>query len=673
MPTSTTEKIEKKDTAELAINTIRFLAVDAVEKANSGHPGMPMGMAAAAYTLWTEFLKHNPKNPKWPNRDRFVLSNGHGSMLLYALLHLTGYDLSLEELKNFRQWHSKTPGHPEYGDAPGIETTTGPLGQGIATAVGMAMAQRYLNQLFTPNDVPLLDHFIYTFVGDGCLMEGISSEAASLAGHLGLGSLIAVYDNNHITIEGKTDLAFSEDVLKRFETYGWHTIEIKDGNDRAAFANAVIQAQKETKRPSLISIRTHIGFGSPNKADSHDAHGAALGAEEVKLTKQNLGWPLEPSFYVPEEVKSMFNVSLEKGKKWESEWQNRFDNWAQKNPDLAKTWKRLESGQLPNGWEEKLPKFDVEEKIATRAASGKVINALAPILPELVGGSADLAPSNNTLVKGAESFSKTKSGRNIHFGVREHAMAAALNGMALSQMLIPYGGTFFTFTDYMKGGMRISALSKLRVIYVLTHDSIGLGEDGPTHQPIEHLAHFRAMPNCVVIRPGDANETVSAWKYALNSKGKPILLVLSRQNLPVLLKSKYPLAGSVEKGAYILSEGSTKPRLILIATGSEVSLALAAQAKLENEKIPTRVVSMPSWEIFSEQPDSYREEVLPKNIKARVSIEALSGFGWEKWVGLEGLVIGINSFGASAPAPILFEKFGFTTDNIVQKSKQLLS
>jgi transketolase len=659
---------------EIAINTIRFLAVDAVEKANSGHPGMPMGMAPIAHVLWSKFLKFNPKNPGWQNRDRFVLSNGHGSMLLYSMLHLTGYDVSLDDLKNFRQFHSKTPGHPEYGDAPGIETTTGPLGQGIGVAVGMAMAQNYLNGLFTPKGKPLLDHNIYVFAGDGCMMEGVASEASSLAGHLGLGQLILIYDDNHITIEGDTALAFDEDVLARYRAYNWHTQRVTNGNDLTAIENAIAAAKKVTDKPSIIAVRTHIGYGSPNKVDSHDAHGSALGKEEVALTKKNLDWPLEPTFYVPEKVAEYYRNVGERSAKNEDAWKKRFDQWADKNPEQKKLWDRLIGGGLPVGWEKQLPTFGADEKIATRAASGKVINALAPILPELFGGSADLSPSNNTMVKGAPSFTKEFPGRNIHFGVREHAMASALNGMAVSDMLIPYGGTFFNFTDYMKGGMRICALTKKRVIYVLTHDSIGLGEDGPTHQPVEQLAHFRAMPNTIVIRPADATETVGAWRVALTCRTSPVLLILTRQNLPVYTPEKYPLAGAVEKGAYVLSEASSKPgQLILIATGSEVSLAIASQAVLEKEGIPTRVVSMPSWELFEAQPVQYRESVLPKSVTARVSIEALSPFGWERWTGDKGAIIGMTTFGASAPLNVLMEKFGFTVDNVVKQAKEIIN
>ncbi len=668
------KSVSKPTFNDVAINTIRFLAVDAVEKANSGHPGMPMGMAPIAHTLWTKFLKYNPKNPNWQNRDRFVLSNGHGSMLLYAMLHLTGYDMSLDDLKNFRQWHSKTPGHPEYGDAPGIETTTGPLGQGIGVAVGMAMGQKYLNGLFTPKGKELLDHHIYVFAGDGCMMEGVSSEAASMAGHLGLGQLILIYDDNHISIEGNTSLAFSEDVVARFKAYNWHTQRVANGNDLNAIEKAIAAAKKVTDRPSFIAVRTHIGYGSPNKVDTKEAHGSPLGKEEVALTKKNLGWPLEPTFYIPDNVLAFYRKAGEQSAKNEEAWNKRFAQWALKNPELKKLWDRLRAGGLPEGWEKQMPSFGPDEKIATRAASGKVINALAPILPELVGGSADLAPSNDTMVKGAPSFSKETPGRNMHFGVREHAMASALNGMAVSDMLIPYGGTFFNFTDYMKGGMRICALTKKRVIYVLTHDSIGLGEDGPTHQPIEQLAHFRAMPNAVVIRPADATETAGAWRVALTTRTSPVLLILTRQNLPVFSPTKYPLAGAVEKGAYVLNDASTKPgKLILIATGSEVALAMAAQAVLEKDGIPTRVVSMPSWDLFEAQPAQYRESVLPKNITARLAIEALSGFGWERWVGDKGAVIGMTTFGASAPIGVLMEKFGFTVDNVVLQAKKVLN
>lgn len=665
-------KPKKQDISELAINTVRFLSVDGVEKANSGHPGTPMALAPIAYTLWTKFMKYNPRNPSWHNRDRFVLSAGHASMLLYSMLHLTGYDLTLEDLRNFRQWESKTPGHPEYGYTDGVETTTGPLGQGISTAVGMAMAQKYLNKILTPTGKPFFDYWIYGIASDGDLMEGISSEASSLAGHLGLGRLIFFFDNNHITIDGKTEIAFTENVGKRYEAYGWQVLHIKDGNDLKAIEAAVKAGQKDA-RPTLIITRTHIGFGSPNKVDSPDAHGAPLGAEEVKLTKEKMGWPQEPTFHVPPEVYKHFLPLVERGEKLEQKWNQQLTQWISKNPEPAALWKRLSEGKLPDGWEKAIPEFTKEEKVATRKASGEVINSLAKILPELLGGSADLATSNNTLIKDGGLFSKESAGRNIAFGVREHAMAAALNGLALSNLLIPFGGTFFIFTDYMKGGMRIAALMKKRVIYVLTHDSIGLGEDGPTHQPIEQLAHLRALPQMTVIRPADANETAAAWKVAVEHKDGPVALVLTRQNLPVLTKTKYPAVGQVEKGAYVLSEAASgKPDLILIGTGSEVSLALGAQEKLQKEGLEVRVVSMPSWELFEKQPPAYKEGVLPANVKARVAVEALSTLGWERYVGLDGRVIGMTSFGSSAPANVAFDRFNITVQRIVQSAQELV-
>ncbi len=663
----------KVDINQLSINTIRFLSVDAVEKANSGHPGMPMGMAPTAYVLYTQFLKHNPKNPHWPNRDRFVLSAGHGSMLLYSMLHLTGYDLSLDDIKNFRQWDSRTPGHPEYTHTAGVETTTGPLGQGIAAAVGMAMGQKYLNSLF-PSGTPLLDHKIYGIASDGDIMEGVGQEAGSLAGHLGLNSLIFYYDDNHITIDGKTDLAFSDDVKKRFEAYNWFVQRVEDANDVEAITKATQAALAEKDRPSLICVRSQIGFGAPNKMNTAEAHGSPLGKEETKLAREKLGWPATPEFFIPAEVLTHMRKATQEGPKLETEWKARFDKWAAANPDKATLWKRLEKGDLPSGWEANLPEFSPEEKIATRAASGKVITALAPHLPELLGGSADLAPSNNTHVKGFPDFSKKEAGRNLRFGVREHAMAAALNGLALTDMLIPYGGTFLIFTDYMKGGMRISALLKKRVIYILTHDSIGLGEDGPTHQPIEQLAHLRATPNMTVIRPADANETAAAWKFALMHKTGPTCLILTRQNLPVLSRFPHVQKGTL-RGAYVLTDNAPEgqfPRIILIATGSEVSLALSAHAHLREENITSRVVSMPSWELFEQTDQSYKDSVLPPSVKARLSIEALSTFGWAKYVGLDGDSIGMTTFGASAPGAIAMEKFGFTVENIATRAKKLL-
>jgi transketolase len=632
-------------------------------------------MAAPAYALWSRFLHHNPRNPAWPNRDRFILSAGHGSMLLYALLHLTGYDLTLDDLKNFRQWGSKTPGHPEYGHVPGVEMTTGPLGQGVATAVGMAVAQRYLNHVLAPEESPLLDYRIYAVLGDGCMMEGVAAEAFSLAGHLGLGSLIFLYDNNHVTIEGSTELAFSEDVAGRFAAYNWHVERVGDGNDVEAVSAAIRSAQAETGRPSLIMVSTQIGFGSPNKANSCEVHGAPLGDAEVTCSKAHLGWPLAPSFHVPVEVAAHLRQAIERGAKSEAEWQQKLDSWLAAHPDQASLWQRLVEGKLPVGWEKALPDFAGTDKIATRAASGKIINALAPVIPELVGGSADLAPSNNTAIKGAADFLPFRPGRNLRFGVREHAMAAALNGMALSNMLIPYGGTFLVFSDYLKPAVRLSSLIGKRVIYILTHDSIGVGEDGPTHQPIEQVAALRATPNTIVLRPADALETVAAWRVAIEHRTGPVALILSRQNLPVLSRQKYPGAGQAEKGAYILSEAKSKAalQLIIIATGSEVALALAAQERLWELDLDSRVVSMPSWELFEQQPESYRQTVLPPAVRARLAVEALAGFGWERYVGLEGEIVAMTSFGASAPGNVLMEKFGFTVENVVQKAKKLLS
>jgi transketolase len=656
-------KTKKTDIAQLAIDTIRFLAVDAVEKANSGHPGTPMALAPIAYTLWTQVMKYNPKNPAWANRDRFVLSAGHASMLQYAMLHLAGYDVSLDDLRNFRQWESKTPGHPEYGYTPGVETTTGPLGQGISTAVGMAMGQKYLNQLLSPKGKPFFDYSIYGIASDGDIMEGVASEASSLAGHLGLGRLIFFYDDNRITIDGSTDISLTENVGKRYEAYGWHVQKLKDGNDLKAIEAAIKAAQKDP-RPSLIITRTHIGFGSPNKQDTSEAHGAPLGAEEVKLTKQNMGWPLEPTFRVPPEVYAHFAPLVARGEALEKKWNER---------ETSPLWKRLSEGKLPDGWEKAIPEYTKEDKVATRKTSGEVINALAKVLPELIGGSADLAASNNTNIKDGGLFTKESAGRNIAFGVREHAMSAILNGLTLSNALIPFGGTFFIFTDYMKGGMRIAGLLKKRVIYVLTHDSIGLGEDGPTHQPIEQLAHLRAMPNMTTLRPADANETAAAWKFAIEHTTGPVSLVLTRQNLPVLTKAKYPSAGQVEKGAYVLSDAASgEPDIILIATGSEVALALQAQEKLQKDGLETRVVSMPSWELFDKQPPSYRESVLPPSVRARVAIEALSTMGWERYVGLEGRVIGMTSFGSSAPANVAFDRFGFNVQHVVQTAQELV-
>jgi transketolase len=659
---------------QLCINTIRFLAVDGVQKANSGHPGMPMGAAPMAYVLWTRFLKHNPAQPAWPNRDRFVLSAGHGSMLLYSLLHLTGYDMPISELQQFRQWGSKTPGHPEHWLVPGIETTTGPLGQGFGNGVGMGIAQKYLAAHFNRPGHEIVDYKIYAIAGDGCLMEGVSSEAASLAGHLQLDNLIYFYDDNHISIEGDTKLAFTEDRAKRFEAYGWFVQKLADGNDLEAIDAAIRAAQAERGRPSIIMIRTHIGYGSPNKHDTAEAHGTALGVEEVKLTKQNLGWPLDPAFLVPDEARAHFRLSLEKGAKAEAEWQAKLAAYRQAFPDLAAEWDRYTRGELTPGWQAKIPTFSHTEKpMATRQASGKVLNAISPILPTLLGGSADLAPSTDTLIKGETDFQAGNyGGRNFHFGVREHGMASAMNGMALSG-LIPYGATFFVFSDYLRPSLRLAAVMGAHAIFVFTHDSVFLGEDGPTHEPIEHLAACRVIPHLCSIRPADANETAVAWRVALEHKEGPMALMLTRQVLPIIDRSKYASAEGLEKGAYILADAHGKtPELILIATGSEVTPTLDAYEKLSAEGIAARLVSMPSWDLFEKQPQSYRDEVLPPNVTARLAVEAAVPFGWERYVGPKGAVHGINRFGWSAPYKIIAEKLGYTGAHITELAHKLL-
>lgn len=666
---------DQKKRDNLCINTLRTLAMDGVQKANSGHPGPPMGMAPMAYTLWTRLLRHNPQNPAWVDRDRFVLSAGHASMLIYSLLYLTGYDLPLEELKQFRQWGSKTPGHPEYGLTPGVEATTGPLGQGLSMAVGMAIAERFLAQHFNRPDHTIVDHYTYVIASDGDMMEGVASEAASLAGHLKLGKLICCYDDNSITIEGSTDLAFSEDVGKRFEAYGWHVRRIEHGDDPPVIASAIEAAQKETNRPSLICIKTHIAHGSPNKQDTAGAHGAPLGEEEIRLTKQALGWPSEEPFYVPEESLDHFRKCVEHGKEWEKEWNTRFETYKQDQPELAQKWEMMMSGELPEDWESSLPDFPVDTPIATRAASGQILNAIADNLPFLVGGSADLGPSNNTTLKAYPGFSSEQyDGRNVHYGVREHAMGAIMNGMTLHGGIIPYGGTFLVFSDYMRPAVRLAALMDQQVVYVFTHDSIGLGEDGPTHQPIEQLAALRAIPNLTVIRPADATETAAAWKVALNRKDGPTALALSRQKLPIIDRSQAPSADLAAKGAYILADTKKeRPELILIATGSEVSLALEAQKKLETKGTATRVVSMPSWELFDAQPQAYKDEVLPPDVTARLAIETGSPLGWRKYAGDKGDIIGIETFGASAPVKVLLEKYGFSVKNVVERALKLLA
>ncbi len=659
---------------QLCINTIRFLAVDGVQKANSGHPGMPMGAAPMAYVLWTRHLKHDPANPAWPNRDRFVLSAGHGSMLLYSLLHLTGYDMPLAELQQFRQWGSKTPGHPEHWLVPGIETTTGPLGQGFGNGVGMGIAQKYLAAHFNRPGHEIVDYKVYAIAGDGDLMEGVSSEAASLAGHLQLDNLIYFYDDNHISIEGSTQLAFTEDRAKRFEAYGWFVQKLDDGNDLQAIDAAIRAAQAERGRPSIIMIRTHIGYGSPNKHDTAEAHGTALGVEEVKLTKLNLGWPLEPAFLVPEESRAHFRLALEKGAKAEAEWQAKLAAYREAFPELAAEWDRYTRGELTPGWQAKIPTFSHSEKpMATRQASGKVLNAISPILPTLLGGSADLAPSTNTLIKGEKDFEPGSfGGRNFHFGVREHGMGAIMNGMALSG-LIPYGATFFVFSDYLRPSLRLAALMGAHAIFVFTHDSVFLGEDGPTHEPIEQLAACRVIPHLCSIRPADANETAVAWRVALEHKGGPVALMLTRQVLPIIDRTKYAAAQGLEKGAYVLADAKGKtPELILIATGSEVAPTLEAYEKLSAEGIATRLVSMPSWDLFEKQAQSYRDEVLPPDVTARLAVEAAVPFGWERYVGPKGAVHGINRFGASAPYKIIAEKLGFTGEHIAERAHKLL-
>ncbi len=661
---------------DLCVNTIRMLSVDGVGKANSGHPGMPMGAAGMAYVLWTRFLRHNPLNPKWYDRDRFVLSAGHGSMLLYSLLHLTGYDLPLEELMNFRQWGSKTPGHPEYGLTPGVETTTGPLGQGFTNGVGMAIAERYLAAHFNQPGHTIVDHYTYVIVGDGDLMEGISHEAASLAGHLGLGKLICLYDDNHISIEGSTDIAFTESRTARFEAYGWHVQEMNDGNDLEAIETAITEAQMDKGRPSFIAVRTHIGYGSPNKQDKSAAHGEPLGEEEIRLTKENLGWPIEPPFLIPDEASIHFRQAIDKGEEIEARWQKDFSSYKEANPDLAREWDIWMNGNFPEGWDSDIPDFPADKKgMATRVASGSVLNAVAPHLPNLLGGSADLAPSNKTEIKGEKDFqTDIYEGRNLRFGVREHAMGSILNGMALHGGLIPYGGTFLVFSDYMRPAIRLAALMDLKIIYIFTHDSIGLGEDGPTHQPIEHLSALRTIPNLTVIRPCDANETSEAWRYALESQKGPVALALSRQNLPTLDRTTFAPASGLSKGAYILNDAKDgKPDVILIATGSEVPIALEAYEKLEEKSVKARVVSMPSWELFDKQPEDYQCQVLPSEIKSRIAIEAGITQGWHRYVGSAGEVIGLDSFGASAPYKVLYEKFGITADRVVEKALALLS
>ncbi len=658
----------------LCVNTIRMLSADAVQQAGSGHPGAPMGMAPMAYVLWTSFLRHNPADPAWPDRDRFVLSAGHASMLLYSLLHLTGYDLPIEEIRRFRQWGSRTPGHPEVGATPGVETTTGPLGQGFANGVGMAIAERKLAERFNRPGHTIVDHYSYGIVGDGDLQEGISSEAASLAGYLRLGKLIYLYDSNGIQIEGPTALSFTEDVGARFQAYGWDVQRVEDGNNLAQIEESIRRARATTDKPSLIIVPTTIAYGSPNKAGSASAHGEPLGEEEIRATKAALGWPLEPAFHVPEPVLAHYRRALVEGPRLQDEWESRFDGYARAFPEEAAVWKRRMAGELPEGWDADLPVFQPGDgPLATRAASGKTLNSLFQRVEELVGGSADLGPSNQTYLKGQPDLGPgSYAGPNLHFGVREHAMGAIANGLALHGGFIPYTGTFLTFSDYMRPAIRLAALSQQRAVFVFSHDSIGLGEDGPTHQPVEQLVALRTIPGLAVLRPADANETVEAWKAALQRRG-PTAIVLSRQGLPVVDRTICAAAQGLQQGAYVLSEApSGTPELLLIATGSEVALAMAAQERLVALGVQARVVSMPSWELFDRQPKQYRDTVLPPAVRARIAIEAGVTLGWCRYVGEDGTVLGLDRFGASAPASVLFEQFGFTPRNVVAAALQLL-
>ena len=656
------------------INTVRVLSADAVQKANSGHPGTPMGLAAIGHVLWTNTMNYNPQDPEWPNRDRFILSCGHACMLQYSYLYLTGYDVSMDDIKNFRQLHSKTAGHPEYGLLDGIEVTTGPLGQGFANGVGMGIAQQYLASRYNKPGFKLFDYKIYTICSDGDIMEGVASEAASLAGHLKLGHLIYLYDDNQITIEGATSLAFNEDVTERFQGYGWHVQSVADGNDIEAIATAIENAKKETKRPSLIKVRTHIGFGSPNKVDTAAAHGSPLGKDEVRLVKENFGFDPDKSFVVADEVLNFYREKGKTGIKKEDEWNELYKKYKDKYPAEAEEYELFKSGKLPEGWNNNLPVFKPDAKgVATRKASGKTLNAIAANLPLLIGGSADLSPSTDTNLNDFESFTnENHSGRNFHFGIREHAMGAVLNGMALTKGIIPYGATFLIFSDYMRPPIRLAAIMKIRPIFIYTHDSIALGEDGTTHQPVEQLIGLRSVPNLMVIRPADANETAQAWRVALEHSGGPVALILTRQELPVLDQDKYAKASGLEKGAYILSDCENEPQLILMGTGSEVHLLLEAQEKLKAESIRSRVVSFPSWELFEKQDEAYKQKVFPKNIRKRLAVETGSSIGWHKYVTDEGDIIGITKFGESAPGDVVLKEYGFSVENVIAKSKAFL-
>ena len=662
----------------LAVDTIRTLAIDGVQQANSGHPGAPMGAAPMAYVVWTRFLRHAPSRPDWPDRDRFVLSAGHASMLLYALLHLTGYDLSLDELKRFRQLGSRTPGHPEHGLTPGVEATTGPLGQGFANAVGMAIAERRLASEFDRDGHPVIDHWTYGICSDGDLQEGIASEAASLAGHLKLGKLVFLYDDNHIQLDGPTSMAWSEDVTARFDAYGWHTQHVADGNDLAAI-EAAVTAARQDPRPSLIAVRTHIGYGSPNRQDSQKAHGAPLGPEEVRLTKEAYGWDPDKTFFIPDAALAHFREAVPRGQQLVAEWEERFDAYAKAHPELAAELRRRVRGELPASWAASLPVYpDGSDGLATRNVSQNVLQALKTSLPELFGGAADLSESNLTDIKGEADFTADAAGRNLRFGVREHAMGGVANGIAYHGGLLPYVATFLTFSDYMRGSVRIAALTGLHVIYVWTHDSIGLGEDGPTHQPVEHYAALRAIPGLTFVRPGDPNEAVAAWRMAVEETDGPVALAMTRQKLPVQPGSPDLAESGVRRGGYVLADAtdrdgvSTDPDVILIATGSELQLAMAARAELTEEGIRTRVVSLPCWERFEAQTAEYREEVLPRSHTKRVSVEAGVSLGWDRWVGPEGAIIALDRFGASAPAPQLFEAFGFTAAHVASVARQVM-
>ena len=666
--------MKTKNLIQKCIDTVRILSADAVQKANSGHPGTPMALSPLGHVLWAEAMNYNPKNPQWANRDRFVLSCGHACMLQYSYLHLTGYGISLQDIKNFRQLHSITAGHPEYGLAPGIEVTTGPLGQGFANGVGMAIAQQYMAKRYNQPDFDIFDYNIYSICSDGDLMEGVSAEAASLAGHLGLGNMIYFYDSNHITIEGNTDIAFDENVSKRFKAYGWHVQDLPDINDLKSLRKAIKKAKNETTRPSLIKVRSIIGYGSPHKENSAAAHGSPLGVEEVRLVKENFGFDPDKDFVIPAEVADFYKKAGEVSAENEKEWIDLFKNYKKRHPDLAKEYELITSGKLPEGWQEKLPVFEPGAGIATRKASGKTLNAIAGFLPNLIGGSADLSPSTDTVLNDYKSFSaEHRDGRNFHFGIREHAMGAVLNGMALSNYLIPYGATFLIFSDYMRPPIRLAAIMKIRQIMVFTHDSIALGEDGTTHQPIEQLIGLRTVPNMTVIRPADANETAQAWRVAIEHTDGPVAIALTRQEIPIIDQKKYAKAKNLEKGAYILSDSDGEPDVILIATGSEVHLILEAQMELKKNKINSRVVSMPCWNLFDKQSAAYREKVFPKSIRKRLAVEAGSSVGWMKYTTDEGDVIGIDKFGESAPGDEVMQEYGFTVENVVKRAKALLS